>query len=323
MDRISLSQGSGGKEMTDLISTFKFYRGKWTNFNDDSAVFDTGTGQYVFFTTDSFVVDPLFFPGGNIGDLSFCGTVNDLLMMGAKPQGLSLSYIIEEGFEIANLNKITQSISELSHRFKIPVATGDTKVMEKKKIDKIVINTSGIGMASKVLDGSSIRPGDKIIISGGLGEHAVALLSKRFKFKTQITTDSKALVHEMDSVKNLIKLAKDPTRGGLSSALNEITAIAGFNLIIDESAIPANKEVRAVVDLLGIDLYSLASEGRMICICSEENSLPVLKKLKIFNKMASIIGTVSDNKGQKVIIQTLLGKRIMPVPTGRIVPRIC
>ncbi|MCF7860715.1 hydrogenase expression/formation protein HypE [Candidatus Woesearchaeota archaeon] len=323
MGKISLSQGSGGKEMMELIESFKFFRGKWTNSYDDSAILDISDGRFLVFTTDSFIVDPVFFPGGNIGDLAFCGTVNDLLMMGAKPLGLSLSYIIEEGFEDFKLSKITETIGRLSNKYKIPVATGDTKVMEKGKLDKIVINTSGVGLTESVLDGNAIVPGDKIIISGGLGEHAVALLSKRFDYETDIITDSRPLVDEMNSIRELIKYAKDPTRGGLASALNDMAKKTGFNLVLNEIDIPAKKEVQTVVDMLGINLYELASEGRMVCICSEQNSMKVLDRLKSFNDQASIVGTVANITDKKVIVKTSLGKRIMPTPTGRIVPRIC
>jgi len=208
---ISLSHGSGGKEMNELISSFNFKaRGKWKNCDDDSATIDineNNTNKHLVFTTDSFVVDPLFFPGGNIGHLAFCGTVNDLLVMGADPLGLSLSFIIEEGFAKSDLQKIVDSISTLSEQTNIPIATGDTKVMEKGKLDKIIVNTSGIGIVSeeKMLT-RKINIGDKIIISGGLGEHAVALLSKRFDYETDIVTDSKPLNNEIYAVRELIKV---------------------------------------------------------------------------------------------------------------------
>jgi hydrogenase expression/formation protein HypE len=322
-DIITLAHGSGGKEMQELIDSFKFTsRAGWENYDADSASIDISDDKKLFFTTDSFVVDPIFFPGGNIGHLAFCGTVNDLVVMGANPLGLSLGFVIEEGFPKIDLMKIIDSIDKLSQKTKIPIVTGDTKVMEKGKIDKIIINTSGVGIAGR--DEALTRKvevGDKVIISGGLGEHAVALLSKRFDYETTIVTDSKPLVEEINSVKHLLKMAKDPTRGGIAAVLNELAMKHKFGILLNEESIPAKKEVRKVAEMLGINLYELASEGRFICISAKENAREVEKKLKKFNEDAKIIGEITE--GNKVIMQTILGKRILPQPVGRIVPRIC
>lgn len=338
---ITLADGSGGKEMQELIDSFKFKnRGDWKNFSDDSATLDIGGGFVLAFTSDSFVVNPLFFPDANIGHLAFCGTVNDLAVMGAKPIGLSLSLVIEEGFSRNDLNKIITSINDLSKKYSVPIVTGDTKVMEKGKIDKLVINTSAVGLCKKdELLTKKIDVGDKIIISGGIGEHAVALLSKRFDYTTSIISDSKPLISEINSVRGLIKFAKDPTRGGIASILNEIAYKNNIELTLFEKNIPSKKEVKKVCEMLGINLYELACEGRFICFCESKNADEVLKKLKKFNKDAKIIGEVTNsfdniknkdnekfkesiNQG-KVVIETFLGKRILPMPTGRIVPRIC
>ncbi|MBN1502366.1 hydrogenase expression/formation protein HypE [Candidatus Woesearchaeota archaeon] len=322
-DFITLSEGSGGKEMKELIKSFKFsFRGDWNNFDNDSATVDIGNNQLLVFTTDSFIVDPVFFPGGDIGHLAFCGTVNDLAVMGAIPLGLSLGLVIEEGFSKSELRKILDSINRISTKTQIPIVTGDTKVMEKGKLDKIAINTSGVGIINKneLLD-KEINIGDKIIISGGLGEHAVALLSKRFDYETSIITDSKPLVEEIQAIKNQIKIAKDITRGGLASNLNEICEKNKIGMLLNEEKIPAKNEVRKVVEMLGINLYELACEGRFVCVVSVENAPRVEGKLKEFNNYASTIGEII--KDDKVIIQTILGKRILPDPTGRIVPRIC
>jgi hydrogenase expression/formation protein HypE len=322
-DVITLAHGSGGKEMQELIDTFKFTnRAGWENYDADSASVDITADKKLFFTTDSFVVDPIFFPGGNIGHLAFSGTVNDLAVMGANPLGLSLGFVIEEGFPREDLMKIIKSIDELSLKTKIPIVTGDTKVMEKGKIDKIIINSSGVGIAKKeeALT-KKVDVGDKLIISGGLGEHAVALLSKRFDYETDIVTDSKPLVEEINSVKHLIKRAKDPTRGGIAAVLNELAGKHNFGILLNEESIPAKKEVRKVAEMLGINLYELASEGRFVCITSERNAEEVESRLQKFNKDARIIGEITE--GNKVIMQTILGKRILAQPTGRIVPRIC
>ncbi|MBD3202787.1 hydrogenase expression/formation protein HypE [Candidatus Woesearchaeota archaeon] len=321
-DIITLAHGSGGKEMQELINSFNFFKSSWKNTFNDSATYDIGKGKQLVFTTDSFTVDPVFFPGGNIGHLAFCGTVNDLCVMGALPLGLSLSLVIEEGFLKKELDKIINSIKKLSKEYSIPIATGDTKVMGKGKIDKIVINTSGVGVIDKKdLLTKKVEIGDKIILSGGLGEHAVSLLSKRFDYETDIVTDSKPLVKEIIDVKQLIKTAKDATRGGISAVLNDISAKNRVGMIIYEEDIPAKNQVVKITEMLGINLYELACEGRFVCIADEKTAGEVVKKLKKFNNSAAIIGKVVS--GDKVIVQTYLGKRILNVPTGRIVPRIC
>ncbi|MEM3374536.1 MAG: hydrogenase expression/formation protein HypE [Candidatus Woesearchaeota archaeon] len=322
MSEINLAHGSGSKEMHSLIKLFDFFRGSWKNFDNDSATYELDNENILVFTTDSFVVNPIFFPNANIGHLAFSGTCNDLLVMGSKPLGLSLAFVIEEGFSIEDLKKIIDTLKELSLKYKIPIVTGDTKVMEKGKIDKIIINTSGIGLCKKnELLTKKIEIGDKLIISGSLGEHAVALLSKRFNYETDIISDSKPLVEEFNEIRGLIKQAKDPTRGGIASVLNEIVEKNNLGFLIDEEKIPVKKEVKKVVELLGINLYELASEGRFLCIVSKDNSELVLKKLKKFNESAEIIGEVIEEK--KVILKTFLGNRILGMPSGRIVPRIC
>lgn len=320
---IALAHGSGGKEMENLIKSFDLSnKGDWKNYDDDSATLDIGGGRQLVFTTDSFIVNPVFFPGGDIGHLSACGTINDLAVMGARPLGLSLGMVIEEGFLIKDLSRIIESINKVSLNTNVPVVTGDTKVMEKGKFDRIMINTSGVGIVkTDELLTKKPEPGDNIIISGGLGEHAVALLSKRFDYETSIVSDSKPLIEEIAAVSSIIKLAKDATRGGIAAVLNEICQKNRIGMLLDEKSIPAKPEVRHVTEMLGIDLYELACEGKFVCIASKKNSPMVEKKLKKFNSDAAIIGEVTA--GNRVVIQTVLGKRILPQPTGRIVPRIC
>ncbi len=324
-DFITLPEGSGGAEMQKLIASFAIAnRGKWKNYDDDSATLDIGNGNLLVFTSDSFIVSPVFFPGGNIGDLAFSGTVNDLAVMGAKPLGLSLSLVIEEGFPKDDLAKIIGTLNSLSKRYAIPIVTGDTKVMEKGKLDKIIINTAGIGIVKKTeILTKKISPGDKVILSGGLGEHAVALLSKRFDYKTSIVSDSKPIIDEIEAIKKSIKYAKDPTRGGIAATLNEIAEKNGVGILLDENSIPAKQEVRKVVEMLGINLYELACEGRFVCIAESRKANAVLRSLRKFNPDASIIGEITKSDSGKVIIKTYLGRRVLPMPTGRIVPRIC
>jgi hydrogenase expression/formation protein HypE len=320
MDFVKLSEGAGGEEMDNLISSFTkdFYRGKWKFSDKDSAVL----GKVVF-TTDSYVVTPLFFPGGNIGKLCFCGTVNDLSVMGATPMGISLSLILEEGFSKEELSKIIDTISLLSNETKIPVVTGDTKVVEKGKIDKIMITTSGLGFLhdeKDVLDGK-LSIGDKVIVSGSIGEHAVSLLSSRYDFKTDVISDCKPLHEEMILIRSLIKQAKDVTRGGISSVLNEICEKNNVGMLINEENVPVNNSVKTAVDFLGLNLYELACEGRLVCICSKKNASLVLDILKKFNDSASIIGEIV--LGSDLVCQTKFGKKIIHKPIGNIVPRIC
>ncbi len=319
-EKVRLSEGSGGKEMQALISEFRrrLPKGKWKNVLDDSASIDF-SGKLVF-TTDSYVVTPLFFPGGDIGKIAFCGTVNDLAVMGAKPLGISVSMVIEEGFPKKELFKIIDSVAKESKATGIPVVTGDTKVMEKGSIDKLVINTAGIGKAERVLD-EKLKEGDAIIVSGGMGEHAAALLAERFELKSTLKTDSKPIWEEINSVRKHLKQAKDITRGGLSAVLNELADKNKAQILIEEELIPVKKEVRALTEILGIDFYPLACEGRFACVCSGKDSAAVLKKLKKFNSSASIIGEVKHGKG--VIVQTKFGKKKLNAPSGNIVPRIC
>ncbi len=242
--------------------------------------------------------------------------------MGIEPSSLSLSLIIEEGFPDEKLQLISDSITKLSKQTNIPIVTGDTKVMQKGKLDKIIINTSAIGITDKVLD-IPPKSGDLIILSGSLGDHAVAVLSKRFDFETSIKTDSKPLWEEMKSIKPLIKQAKDPTRGGLASTLNEFAHKHNLQILIKEERIPVKQEVNAAIDLLGIDLYSLACEGRIVCIAEQSKADLVLEILKKFNPDAAIIGEFTEHNKPEVIIKTKFGKRLLPKPSGNIVPRIC
>jgi hydrogenase expression/formation protein HypE len=318
---VKLSEGSGGKEMHKLIHEIKSYfnLGQWRHTDNDSSFFKIKKNN-LFFTTDSYVVTPIFFPGGDIGKIAFCGTVNDLAVMGAKPIGISLGLVIEEGFPKKDLFNIIKSIGDLSKETGVPIATGDTKVMEKGSVDKIIINTSGVGVADIVLD-KKLEPGDKIIVSGGIGEHGAALLTKRFELESSIETDSKPIWDEIKSVVNIIKQAKDITRGGLAAVLNEVAEREDKQFIIYEEQIPLLKEVRVLTEILGIEVYSLACEGRFICMCSPEYEKKVLETLKKFNNMASVIGEIKEGKG--VIVQTRFGKKILNMSSGNIVPRIC
>ncbi len=321
---ISLEEGAGGKKSEDLISEIRQAFGtgkKWQNIEDDGATFKLGKENLVF-TADGFIVDPIFFPGGDIGKIAVCGTLNDLAVMGACPVGLSLSLIIEEGFSREDLKKIIQSIAKISKETGVPIVTGDTKVTEKGKLDKIEITTSGVGLAKKIITNSGARAGDQVIVSGDLGEHGVALLSKRFNYKTKIKSDCQPLVQEIQKVGKYLSACKDPTRGGLGAILNEIGEKSKVKIIIDEKNLPFKKETEALSGLLGIDKFSFPSEGRFVATVPEKDSKKVLSVLRKFNPEAKIIGKVE--RGQGVYLETKLGSlKKIETPRGKLIPRIC
>ncbi|MCK9378728.1 MAG: hydrogenase expression/formation protein HypE [Candidatus Moranbacteria bacterium] len=340
-ENITLDEGGGGYKSGELISGIRKILGvagknkKWKNCEDDGAVFSLGREKLVF-TTDAYIVDPIFFPGGDIGKIAMSGTINDLSVMGARPIGISLSIVMEEGFPKSDLEKIIRSIATVSKESGVPVVTGDTKVTEKGKIDKIEITTAGVGLAENVISNNGVKPGDFIIASGDLGEHAVALLAKRFNYKTRIKSDSKPLDKEIEKVGKWLSACKDPTRGGLAAILNEMAEKSRVKIILDEETLPYKKEVVAVTELLGLDIFSLASEGRFVASVLPENVEKVLKILKKFNPEAKIIGRAENGKkkGDKreeekkgkpgVYLKTNLGSlRPIEMPKGKLVPRIC
>lgn len=316
--------GAGGEKSNELISkirnNFKT-KGIWKNMADDAATYALGKEKIVF-TTDAFIVDPIFFPGGDIGKIAMCGTINDLSVMGAKPIGIALSLVIEEGFPQKDLEKIMQSIGQVSRETGVPIVTGDTKVTEKGKIDKIEITTSGVGLAQKIISNSGARPGDVVITSGYLGGHAVALLASRFNYKTKIKSDCQPLTKEIQSIKKYLTAAKDPTRGGMAEVLNEIADKSKVKIILDEKTLPFKKETVALSELLGIDKFAFPSEGRFVAIVAKKDAKKVIKILQKFNKQAKIIGTVS--RGNGVYLKTNLGSlKLIEMPRGKLIPRIC
>lgn len=330
---IELDHGSGGYKSWELLKEIRGilkFKGKWKNCEDDAAVFDLtpalsfarGGGSKLVFTTDAFIVDPIFFPGGDIGKIAMCGTINDLSVMGAEPLGISLSIVIEEGFPKSDLMKIISSIDNVSREVGVPVVTGDTKVTGKGKLDKIEITTAGIGIAKKIISNNGAKPGDLIITSGDLGEHAIALLASRFNYKTRIKSDSKPLNKELAAVGKYLNACKDPTRGGLAANIVEIAEKSRVKIILDEKNLPYKKETIAVSELLGIDIFSLAGEGRFIASVSKNNANKVLKILKKFNPEAKIIGKAE--RGNGVFLRTKLGGlRPIEMPKGKLIPRIC
>ena len=325
MHTIKLSEGSGGKEMQLLIDMMREHfppSPLWKHRDADGATFDLSSSEreHLVFTTDAYVVTPIFFPGGNIGKIAFCGTVNDLAVMGAQPIGLSLSLVLEEGFSKDDFARILATLGELSRETGIPIVTGDTKVVERGGIDQMIITTSGVGLAINIID-EPLVAGDVVLVSGGIGEHGAALLARRFELETTLETDSKPLHEELLAIGHLIKQAKDVTRGGVASILNELIEKHSVGMEIDEESVPIDEQVRALTEMLGIDVYSLACEGRFVCVVAPEKVDEVLTLLRSFNHAAARIGVVT--KGNQVIVQTAYGKKILSMPTGNIVPRIC
>ncbi|MFZ2226695.1 MAG: hydrogenase expression/formation protein HypE, partial [Candidatus Moraniibacteriota bacterium] len=319
-----LEDGGGGNKSNELISKIrKFFpvAKKWKNTKDDGAVFSLGKEKLVF-TTDAFIVDPIFFPGGDIGKIAICGTINDLSVMGAVPIGISLSVVIEEGFLLEDLKKIIQSIGKVSKETGVPIVTGDTKVTEKGKIDKIEITTSGVGLASKVIENSGAKVGDVIIVSGNLGEHAVALLASRFNYRTKIKSDCQPVTKEIQSILPYLTSCKDPTRGGAAAVFNEMAEKSKMRFVLEENSLPFAKETIALSGLLGIDKFSFPSEGRFVATVPQEDAEKVIKILRKYNREAKIIGVVS--KGNGVWLKTKLGsEKKIEVPREKLIPRIC
>jgi hydrogenase expression/formation protein HypE len=330
-DKIKLAHGDGGTKTNRLIrDIFLESYGGDENLISDSFVFTTEKSRLAF-TTDSFIVKPLFFRGGDIGKLAVCGTINDLATAGAKPLYLSAGFIIEEGFEVEELRKIANSMGEISKNTGVRIVTGDTKVIEKGSADGLFINTSGIGIVSESYCTSPIEAGDEIIITGSIAEHGTAILLDRYdlEIESDIISDCcplNFLVSDLANELQYIKMMKDPTRGGLATILNEIAASTGLNAELYENQIPINKQVKAVNDLLGIDPLYLACEGRMVIIIKKGYGKLILEHLHNLKECenARIIGRFTSDEQGIVYLQTNIGgRRILPALDAQTVPRIC
>jgi hydrogenase expression/formation protein HypE len=333
-DMVLLGHGSGGKLSAELIRDvfLPVLNNPVLSRLDDQAIVSVN-GQRLAFTTDSFVVKPLFFPGGDIGSLAVHGTINDLAMGGATPLFLSAAFIIEEGFPMEQLRRIAASMGEAANDANVQIVTGDTKVVEKGKGDGLFINTAGIGVVADDLDLSSdrARPGDKVLLSGSIGEHGIAILAQRegIEFETTIESDSAALhtlVSEILRVERGIRCMRDPTRGGLSSTLNEIAAQSHAEIELEERAIPIREEVASACELLGLDPLYVANEGKLIAIVDPASADSVLQAMRghPLGRQAQIIGTVKAARSPMVVMRTSLGTtRIVDMISGDQLPRIC
>jgi hydrogenase expression/formation protein HypE len=334
-DRILLAHGGGGQLSDDLIRNTILARLKNDTLSElaDSAELNLAS-KSICFTTDSYVVKPLFFNGGDIGKLAVCGTINDLAVAGARPVALSLSFIIEEGLEFALLEKILDSISETATTNKVDIVAGDTKTVEAGAADKIFINTAGVGerLSDVELGFDKISAGDKIIINGTIGDHGMTIISQReeIKFDSPLKSDCAAvgeLTCELLQNTNGIKFMRDPTRGGLAATLNEICRQTNLSIEINEAEIPVDPTVQAAADMLGFDITTIANEGKFVAIVSADSAkdcVDICKKHPL-GKETSIIGEVKQAGDAAVVeMKTRIGgKRIVQMPYGRELPRIC
>lgn len=333
---VLLDHGSGGIASQELISQLflKYLDDPILGSLEDSAVLPNQPGK-IAFSTDSYVVDPLFFPGGNIGTLAVHGTINDLAMRGARPLCLSLGLILEEGFPLKDLEQIIISIADCCKSANVPVVTGDTKVVPRGKCDKIFINTSGIGFVSDDVSVSSTmaKEGDSILLSGSMGDHGITIMTRRagISLEGNLTSDSAAL-HELVALlldklpAGSLHTLRDPTRGGVATSLNEIAEASNLTAEITEQDIPVHKEVRAACEIMGLDPLYLANEGKCLLLVDPECAELALKLMQSTDvgKEAAVIGTLTAGKSGRVILRTGIGgSRVVSPLHGEPLPRIC
>ncbi len=333
VEKILLGHGSGGKLMHELLDGFilKELDNDILREKTDSGVISVGNKK-IAFTTDSYVVNPVIFPGGDIGSLAVYGTVNDLSVCGAKPLYISLGVIIEEGLECSLLERIVRSIKEALKRSGVRVVTGDTKVVEKGSCDRIFINTAGIGeVYYKGLSMKSIKPGDAVIVNGPIGEHAISVLSKRegIEFDSEVLSDAAPLngiISKILKTSGRVRFMRDPTRGGIATTLNEMVRGMPFGISVDEADIPVRSAVRSASELLGLDPLYLACEGRVIVVTAPEDEKKVLCAMKTdsLGRSAKCIGRVTREHKGRICLNTISGgKRILDMLSGEQLPRIC
>jgi hydrogenase expression/formation protein HypE len=332
--RILLDHGSGGKMAHQLMTglLLPLFDNPLLAMLHDGAVFDVAEGRLAF-STDTFVVDPIFFPGGDIGDLAVNGTVNDVAMCGAVPLYLSMGLIVEEGLDIIDLKRILTSARRAMDRAGVQLITGDTKVVPRGAVDKIFINTSGIGVVAPGvrIGGDGARAGDRIILSGTMADHGIAVLTQRegLRFESDIQSDTaplNAMVQAILAVAPAVRVLRDPTRGGVGTALNEIALKSRVGMIIEEARLPVAPAVAGACELLGFDPLYLANEGKLLCCVSDDKAEAVLSAIRQspFGQAATIIGrVVADHPGKVVMTTGIGGQRIVDMLAGEQLPRIC
>ena len=333
-DRILLAHGSGGtmmKELIDEVFVEGFSEEALKRLDDAASL--PFPGSRIAMSTDTYVVHPLFFPGGDIGRLAVCGTVNDVATSGAKPLYLSVGFILEEGFPIADLKRILVSMREAAREAGVHIVTGDTKVVEKGHGDGCFINTAGVGVLDEGVDlsGSNCKPGDNVLLSGTLGDHGIAIVSIRegLEFSTSIETDAaplNVLIANVRAAAPDARCFRDPTRGGLASTLNELADASGVSITVNEKSVPVNDQVRGASEMLGYDVFQVANEGKMVAVVPAEQADAALAAMKAspYGEQAAIIGEVAESPAGKVYVFTSFGAtRIMDMLVGEQLPRIC
>lgn len=336
---VMLGHGSGGTMMKRIIDEvfFAAYAGDELLRGDDAAVLPpVASGDRLAFSTDSFVVTPHFFPGGDIGRLALCGTVNDVATSGATPLYLSCGFILEEGYPIEDLKRICASMAEAAHEAKVVLVTGDTKVVNRGHGDGVYINTSGVGtLAAGVnLGGAQCAPGDKVLVTGTLGDHGITIMSCResLSFSANLESDAAPLNHLIADVLAAAphtRCFRDPTRGGLASTLNELAYQAQVDMYIDEDAVPVKDAVRGACEMLGYDVLQVANEGKMVCVVAADEADAALDAMRAnrYGADAAVIGEVTPSqpeRGSKVFLRTAFGgTRILDMLVGEQLPRIC
>ncbi len=333
--RVDLSHGAGGRAMGQLIEDIfhTAFDNPWLRAGNDQSAFDVAAGRMVM-TTDAYVVSPIFFPGGDIGALAVNGTINDVAMAGARPLYLSASFIIEEGLTFADLSRVAASMGEAARAAGVPIITGDTKVVERGKADKLFVSTAGVGVAPPgiVLSSDAARPGDVVIVSGTIGDHGVAVMSKRenLEFETEILSDTAALhglVADMVAgVGSALRVMRDPTRGGLAATLNELAHQSQVGFSIEEDAIPVRAEVAAACEFLGLDPLNVANEGKLVAIVAPEFADRLIAAMRAhpLGRRSSVIGRAVDDPHHFVEMRTAFGGgRIVDWLAGEQLPRIC
>lgn len=338
-ETVLLGHGSGGTMMKRIIDEvfFEAYADEeLLEGNDAASLPAPAAGERIAYSTDSFVVTPHFFPGGDIGRLAVCGTVNDVATSGAVPKYLSCGFILEEGFPVADLKRICKSMAEMAKEAGVHIVTGDTKVVNRGHGDGVFINTSGIGFIPEGvnLSGAFCKPGDKVLVTGTMGDHGITIMSCReeLSFNADIQTDAAPLNHliaEVIAAAPDTRCFRDPTRGGLASTLNELAAQSGVDFIVEEGAVPVKDAVLGACEMLGYDVYQVANEGKMVCVVPAEQAEAALAAMRAnkYGADAAIIGEVvetPEDRDPRVLIRTGFGAlRIMDMLVGEQLPRIC
>ncbi|MFI4929589.1 MAG: hydrogenase expression/formation protein HypE [Burkholderiales bacterium] len=332
--RVDLSHGSGGRAMAQLVEQLfaAAFDNEWLAQRNDQALLPRPEGRIVM-STDCHVVSPLFFPGGDIGCLSVHGTINDVAMAGARPLYLAAGFILEEGFALADLKRIVDSMASAAREAGVPIVTGDTKVVEAGKGDGVFITTTGVGVVPPgiTISGDRARPGDRIVLSGTVGDHGMAVMSQResLAFGTDLRSDTAALhglVAAMTEAVPELRVLRDPTRGGLATTLNEIAAQSGVGMVIDEAAVPVQRQVEAACEFLGLDPLYVANEGKLVAIVPADCAERLLQAMRAhpLGQQAALIGEVTADPHHFVQMRTRFGgKRIVDWLTGDQLPRIC